>query len=838
MSFALKTAWRDARRHRKRLLLCALSIVFGVAALVAIDSFAHNLSFAIDKESMNLLGADLQVSSRSEFNEIVEEWIEGLGGEQAREIRFTSMAMFPKNGQTRLVQVRALGGGFPFYGDFETKPANVNPALLDEPVIVMDQLLMAQYELEEGDTVELGDMTFTITGEIVRVPGEAAFAGIFAPRVYIPLSQLEGTGLIGFGSIAFHRVYIKNEALDTVAIRKDQKERFGNERLNVDTVEERKEDIGEPLDNLSRYLGLVGFVALLLGGVGIAGAVQAYLQQKRDTVAILRCLGSSSRTAFSVFLAQICGVALVGALLGALFGIIVQAVIPTVLAPLLPFQLDYFLSWPSILSGILYGTIAALLFGLFPLLPIRKVSPLRALRAGFTHSSTKRDPLIIPLGILTALLLAVFCATQTSVWWHGVIFAAALGVAVGVLWMVAALMKLCLRKFFNPRTYLLRQSLANLHRPNNRTVFLVVSLGMGTFLIYALTLIQDGLLQQTNLAATSQEPNLLFFDVQPDQKDGLYDIVKSQGMEIAEDAPIVTMRLKDVAGRSVAEIKRDPNNEIDGWILNREWRSTYRSEPGSAEEVVAGEYISEWDNFEEPVPISMEDGMAADLGIGIGDKLTFDVQGIPMEVVISSLRKVDWKKMRPNFFATFPTGVLEDAPTWWIAVARSPDIETTAALQREVFEDYPNISAVDLNVVLEALQSVLGRINFAIRFMALFTVATGIVVLAGAVITSRYQRIRESVLLRTLGASGPQVRRIMAIEYALVGALAGIVGIGLAIAAGAALGIWVFELEFVIPVWQSITAIVIVTLLTLLTGLANSRGIASHPPLVILREEG
>ncbi|WOO42770.1 ABC transporter permease [Rubellicoccus peritrichatus] len=838
MSFAIKTAWRDARRHRKRLFLCALSIVFGVAALVAIDSFSHNLRVAIDKESMNLLGADLQVSTRTEFSEDAEAWFDELGGEQAREIRFTSMAMFPKNGQTRLVQVRALNGGFPFYGEFETKPANANPAMLDEPVIVMDQLLMAQYELEEGDTVELGDTTFTITGEIVQVPGEAAFAGIFAPRVYIPLSQLEGTGLIGFGSIAFHRVYIKNPDIDTEAVRKDQKERFAEERLNIDTIQERKDDIGEPLDNLARYLGLVGFVALLLGGVGIAGSVQAYLQQKRDTVAILRCLGSSSRTAFSVFLTQICGVALVGAILGAILGIIVQAVIPRVLAPLLPFDLDYFLSWPSILSGILYGTVTALIFGLFPLLPIRNISPLRTLRAGFSQNHTKRDPFIILLAILTAFLLTAFCAAQTSVWWQGIIFAAGLGVAVGILWVVAAILKLCLRKFITPRNYLLRQSLANLHRPNNRTVFLVVSLGMGTFLIYALTLIQDGLLQQTDLAAANEEPNLLFFDIQPDQKEGLYEIIHGEGLEIAEDAPMVTMRLKKVAGRKVADIKNDPENTIDEWILNREWRNTYRAAVGPSEEVVEGEYISEWDGLDEPVPVSIEDGIAADLGVGLGDTLDFDIQGIPMQVKISSMRKVDWTKMQPNFFITFPVGVLEEAPTLWIGVARSPDIETTATLQRKIFEAYPNISAIDLSIVLEAIQSVLGRINFAIRFMALFTVATGIVVLAGAVITSRYQRIRESVLLRTLGASGPQVRRIMAIEYAVLGTLAGIVGVGLAIVAGTALSIWVFKLDFTIPWGQSIIAVVIVTLLTLFTGLANSRGIASHPPLVILREEG
>ncbi|MFT4900842.1 MAG: putative ABC transport system permease protein [Lentimonas sp.] len=838
MRFILQTAWRDARRQRSRLWLCALSIVFGVAALVAVDSFAANLTRAMDAEAKALLGADLQISSRSGFGEAAELMFDAIGGKQARETRFASMAYFPKSQQTRLVQVRALGGGFPFYGEFETEPAGANPARMDAAVIVLDPLIMVQYGLELGDTVRLGELDFTIIARLNRVPGEAAFAGLFAPRCYIPLSQLEGTGLIGTGSIAFDRLYLADMPEPVEQVIEAFAPRFAAARLETNTVEDRRAKIGEPLANLTRFLGLVGFVALLLGGVGIAGAVHAYLQKKRDTVAILRCLGSSAHTAFGVFLVQVAAIAAIGAISGAVLGVFCQAVLPGLLAPLLPFELEFFIDVPSIVTGVAYGFLTALLFGLFPLLPLRRISPLQAIRADFDTAARRREPVAVLLALLGAGALAGFCIRRTEVWWHGLVFACGLGLVALLLWLVAVGMKFILQRTFRPANFLLRQASANLHRPNNRTVYLTVSLGVGTFLIFTLVLIQAGLLQQTDIAARNNDPNLLFFDVQTDQYEGLQNAIKAKGMEIMEAAPVVTMRLSSVKGRSISMIKNELGNETEDWMLNREWRSSYRGEPGWSEVVVEGEYVAEWNSWEEPVPISMEVDMARDLGVRIGDRLVFDIQGIPMEVRLSSLRRVDWSQLRPNFFVTFPLGVLDSAPQWWIAVARSPDVATTAALQAEVFQQYPNISAVDLNVVLNALQNIFGRINFAIRFMGFFTAVTGIIILANAVTTSRSQRIRESVLLRTIGASGRQIRVILALEYALIGFVAAVIGVGLALIAASALGVWVFKVDYFLPWGQVGLAVTIVTSLAVGTGMLSSRGIASHPPLVILRREG
>ncbi|MEO0511031.1 MAG: FtsX-like permease family protein [Verrucomicrobiota bacterium] len=834
-TFSARTAWRESRRQRSRLFLCALSIVFGVAALVAVDSFTENLEAGLDKEAKALLGADLQITSRSAFDSETEQLLQSIGGRQSREIRFASMAFFPKNDQSRLIQVRALSGGFPYYGEFETEPPGITVPESEEPIVVLDPLVMRQQELDIGDVVRLGSTDFKIAAELVRVPGEAAFAGIFAPRAYIPLSQLESTGLIGVGSIAFYRMYAADLDEDPTLVVEANQAAFDNAYLDAETVEDRKESIGRPLENLNSFLGLVGFVALLLGGVGIAGAVQAYLMQKRDTVAILRCLGSSSRQAASIFWFQIAGIAIIGALAGAIAGVFCQAALPRFLAPVLPFQLDFFVSWPSILRGIFYGAATAFIAGLFPLLPLRKISPLRAIRADFGSNRPKSDGLTRLISLVATALICIFATTRTAVWWHGLVFIGGLAVAILIFWLVASVLQWTLRKVIKPRSFVLRQATSNLHRPQNRTVFLTVSLGIGTFLIYTLTLIQTGLLQQTEIAEQGDSPNLLLFDIQPDQFDSVESILKERDLEFATASPVVTMRLSSIKGVGVASIKDDPDIKIDDWILNREWRSTYRGEPGAAEKVSKGDYVGDWAGELEPIPISLEEDMARELNVKLGDQMIFDVQGIPLEVKITSLRTVDWTQMWPNFFATFPLGVLESAPQWWIAVTRSPNIETTAALQSDIFRSHPNVSAVDLNIVIESLQTVLGRINFAVRFMGLFTMATGIIILANAVAASRHQRVAESALLRTLGARGRQIRAMLALEYAMLGLVAGLVGTILALGAGSALGIWVFKVDFYVPWLQAFIAVTSVVLLSTATGLICSRGVSTAPPLQVLR---
>jgi putative ABC transport system permease protein len=332
MTFILKMAWRDSRASRRRLALYSLSIVLGIAALVAIGSFSANLRQGIEDQAKTLLGADLVVTSSRPFSPEVEKYLADLGGQRASEVQFVSMILFPtKSDQTRLVQVRAMEGGFPFYGEFLTEPGIAAARLQAGDFAILEESLLVQFGVRVGDPVKLGQSTFTVIGALKKIPGESMAIAMLSPRVFIPQRALAATGLVGPGSLVRYRESFQLPATrDPTAIETDLRARFRGDRLGVETVEQRKRELGRALTNVYSFLSLVGFVALFLGAIGVASAVHVYVQQKISTVAVLRCLGSSARQSFGIYLVQGLGLGLFGAVLGALLGIVVQLLLPGV----------------------------------------------------------------------------------------------------------------------------------------------------------------------------------------------------------------------------------------------------------------------------------------------------------------------------------------------------------------------------------------------------------------------------------------------------------------------------------------------------------------------------
>ena len=835
-------AMRDSRGHRRKLFLFALCIVFGIGALVAIQSFRENLESAIDEQAQTLLGADLSIRSRLPFSKEAETFIASLEGEQARETRFRSMAFFVERSRSRLVQVRALEGAFPFYGEFETSPSGSEFRNMDTPLALVEESLLHQYGVKPGQMVKLGELEFKIAGGLVRVSGENEIRGIFAPRVYIDRRHLPGTGLIKRGSMTRYCVYFQfpNGITRSIEERLDEAKKglFADERMRMDTVERRKRNLGRALNNIYDYLNLIGFIALLLGGLGVAGAVQVYLKEKLNSVAILRCLGARMRDAFGIYFLQILGVGLGGSLMGAILGVGAQYLLPAVLAPFLPFSVELYISWRSIILSVVFGWVVTILFALIPLLTIRRVTPLKAIRVSFElPPGLRKDPVFWIVALIIVGVVLVFCFSQTSRPLFGFGFAAVLASCLLLLSILASVLRWSLRRFL-PRgwPYPWRQGLSNLYRPQNRTLFLVVILGMGTFLVFTIYHAQAMLLQQAEFRKDDVKPNTVLFDVQSDQVESVTQLVVDAGYPALEVVPVVTMRLAAVDGRGVADIKNDPNSAIENWALNLEYRSTFRGHLIDTEEVVAGNFDKSFAEG-ETVPLSVEESIAKELKVGLGDTLTFDVQGVPIETVISSIRKVDWAKLRPNFYMLFPEGVLEEAPAFFALVTRVPDRLAVISLQQRLGEKHANVSLIDLSLVLDTVTAILDRVAFVIRFMASFTVATGLVVLAVSVITSRYQRIQESALLSTLGASSRLIRRIMIVEYLLVGAISGTAGVFLSLLSAWGLSRYVFEIHYTVSWGTMPLAVLIVCLLTLATGLASSRGVLGHPPLVVLRKE-
>lgn len=840
MTWICTMAWRDSRGSRKRLLLAACVITVGIAALVAITSFGANVREAVHDQAKVLLGADLVLSSHQPFGTETETQIAAIGGDQSRETRCTTMAYFPKSAGTRLVQIRALEGAFPYYGTLETEPPTAARTFPTGPHALVDDSLLLQFDAQVGDTIKIGVFTFTIAGRLKKTPGEAAAATLIGPRVYIPLVYLPHTALTQEGSMLTYRVYFKlpNET-DPDQLLATLKPHLSKYRLEGDTVQKRAASVGKVMENLSRFLNLVGFIALLLGGVGVASAIQVYITEKLTTVAILRCLGAQARQTFALYLVQAAALGLSGAGLGATLGIAVQKLLPLLLRDFLPVQIAPALSWSAMLQGLTTGLGIVLLFAVLPLLPVRHVSPLRALRFSYQENpSQRRDPLRWLVSLLIALGLVFFALIHTERWTYGLGFCAVVAAAFGLLAAVARLLMVLARTFApSAWPYVWRQGLANLYRPQNQTLVLMVALGLGTFLLTTLHLTQHMLLRQVARTDEAHQSNLILFDIQSDQREAVANLVRAFSLSVSQEAPLVTMRLTAVKGRSIEDLRNDPTRNISDWALQHEYRATYREHLIDTETVIAGAWQGKVDQPADTLPISFEDEVARALGVTVGDELVFDIQGVPVATVVKSIRKVDWQRVQPNFFVVFPTGVLETAPQTYVLLVKVPSNAESAAVQRAVVQQFPNVSAIDLTTVLHTLDTILSRIAFAIRFMALFSIAAGLLVLTSAVLTGRYQRMKESVLLRTLGASRTQIRQILVIEYLFLGSLAAVTGLLLAGVASWALAHWLFEATLVPSGLPLVAALLLVIGLTVLTGLAGSRGIVSRPPLEVLRSE-
>jgi putative ABC transport system permease protein len=802
------------------------------------------------------------------------------------------MMVFPAaNNLTRLVNVRATEGAFPFYGEFTTVPADASAKLrAGGDVVILEETLLRQFGTNVGDTVKLGHTTFTVIGALQKLPGESsALSATVAPRALIPRPALEATGLAERNVLIRYRTMLKlpPEHLPEI-VERDMRREFRAEGLGYDTVAERKRDLGRALDNIENFLGLVGFVALFLGAIGVASAIHVYIRQKIPTVAVLRCLGATARQAFAVYLVQGIALGLFGAIVGAVLGLAVQIALPTLLGNMLPFEVSFFIAWPAVARGMGAGLVICLLFTLLPLLSVRKVSPLVAIRSAFAESAgAGRDPWRIAIVVFIVAAVAGFSIWQTGRLRDGLGFTAVLAGSFAVLGGLAKIVAWAARRWFPRRwPYVMRQGVANLYRPNNRTVLLLLSLGLGTFLMLTLFLTRSTLLKEIEFTGGGGRPNLLFFDIQDDQVEALTKTTAAEGAPVQVHAPIVTMKIASVKGTPVAELlqnsrtrsepaadagkeapKRGPGSgaifkrsstksadaagqsgaekgsgsgqRMPGWTLRREYRSTYRGKLEGTERLVTGTFVNKVENAtaETVVPISIEEGLFKEMGLALGDEIVWDVQGVPIRSRVASVRAVEWRRLEPNFFVVFPEGVLEAAPKFHVAAVRAETTDQSARVQRAVVAAFPNVTAIDLALVMETIDGIFTKIAFVIEFMAAFTMLTGIIVLAGAVLTGRFQRIRETVLLRTLGATRRQLLQIQLVEYAILGVLAAIVGCALSVAGNALLAKFVLRITPAVPVPLLLGAAAAVCIVTVITGMLSGRGVTNHPPLEVLRQE-
>jgi putative ABC transport system permease protein len=870
----LDLTWRESRTARRRLLLYMSAISLGAAALVAIDSFADNVSRSVREQSRALLGGDLAFRTRrpytKEQNAIFDSIARASGALYSHAVTFPSMALVPRTGATRLSQIRAVSANYPFYGEITTRPAGRWNELQKGANALVDPALLTALNARVGDSVSLGYARFRIIGTLESVPGTPGVAEIIGPRVFIPERFLPQTQLLVFGSTAEYNTFAKlADTQDPVKVLKPFRKQLDKLQMRATTVTEAQDQTTQSIDQLSRFIGIVGLIALLLGGVGVASGVRAYVARKIDTVAILRCLGASSEQVLAMYVAQAATMGLIGALVGAALGVAIQFGLPSVFKDFLPLDVKVTLEPQAILTGVIIGGWIALIFALRPLLALRNVSPLQTLRRDADSEVLRMHwndwPRVVVNVALVASVVGI-ALLRASNMKQGLWISVATGGAIAILVASASLLSWIARRTLRTRwPYVVRQGVANLYRPANQTRSVILSLGFGAFLITTLYLVQTNLLGQFEVKLDASNANLVFFDVQDDQRPVVDSLIRAGGYRVIQTAPVVTMRIASINGRTVDQIAADTlrsatasdsaagNRRADAepgrargrnragrpsWALRREYRSTFRDKPTSSEKIVKGKWFSDAavKSHQDTGEVSMAQDVADELRLKLGDEITWDVQGVQVPTRITSLREVTWTRFQPNFFAVFSPPSLQDAPKQWVLLSSVKGAPAVAALQRDVVTRFPNVSSLDLTLIKESVEKIAAKVASAIRFMALFSLAMGIPVLFAAVAATRRERIREGVLLKTLGATRGQIMRILLAEYSLLGVLGSLTGMLLAFAGAWGLSHFVFDTSFS-PAVGAATAIAVAMLtLTITIGLLAGRDVFRETPMTALRD--
>ncbi|HEY3934139.1 MAG TPA: FtsX-like permease family protein, partial [Gemmatimonadales bacterium] len=723
--------------------------------------------------------------------------------------------------------------------------------------IIVDPSLLTTLGVKVGDTLALGASRFPIVATATNVPGDIGLQMAFGARVFIATSALPATRLIAFGSRADYETFIRlPSTINPQLVATANAGAMRRAQYSLHTIAEDRDSLTRGLIRLGNYLGLVALAALLLGGLGVASAVHVFIRQQLDSIAVLRCLGATSSQIFAAYLLQALGMALLGSLIGALAGVGLQQLMPYVVRDFLPVGVRVIPSPQAILVGIGSGLWTAAMFALLPLLGIRSVAPLVTLRRNVDPVPMRWDLLRIGAAVIVPASVVALAAIQVGSLRHAAAFAAGCGAALAVLWIASAILIAAARRWTPAiSAYLPRQGLANLHRPANQTVTVVLALGFGAFILTTLFTAQQNLLRAMRIDDVTDRADLVLIDIQNEQRTTIDSILHAARLSYTPYVPIVPMRILDLKGEAVGTlVARDSARRAAGtdqqranrpgpspWAFRREFRSTYRADRMSSERLTAGRWFSrasgDGRRASAPVEISVEADLARELGVGIGDPITWDVQGVPIYSRVTSLRDVNWARFEPNFFVVFAPGALEQAPQSWVTMVRAPDPLVRGAVQRTVAEHAANVTAVDIGQMEHAVESVVDRVILAIRFMALFSLVTGTIVLIGAIATSRWQRIREGTLLRTLGATRRQVLVILCVEYAALGLSASLVAVALAGGAGWALAKWVFDTHFVLPIMSMAALGAALVALTTVVGLANSVEALNRPPLEVLRAD-
>jgi putative ABC transport system permease protein len=840
----LRELARESRGARGRLAFFVLCLSVGVAAVAAVAGLSSSLDNGIRVEARQLLAADLSIHGSkplpASFDLGVAE-IPGLRTTTLKEcVTVVSAPVGPQGqpGPSQLVELKAVGGTYPFYGTLVLRPPAPLSSLLDDHSVVVGSELLARLHLHRGDNLRLGGQLFRIAGEVLAEPDRVSLNLTLGPRLFMSVGGLARTSLETRGSRFTYRTLIAvppgttGSALRAAADRLREHLPEPRNFYRVESYRDAQPALRDNLDRIERFLGLVALLSLLIGGIGVTQSVRAWLNSRIDAIAVLKCLGMRPREVFLLYLGQSALLGLAGSLVGLVVGAVLQELLPGLFPDLIPRNLVRSWDPAGLFRGLLLGIGVALLFSLPALATVLRISPVRVLRHEAEPLPPHRGVTWGTFGILLAGLLG-FATLQANSLRLGIQFTVAVALSATALaaaaWGLTRLARRAPRDFAR---LALRQGIAALARPGAETLGAIVALGLGVVVILAMSLVERRLERQFTREIPADSPSVYLVDIQPDQWPGVRSLLEAAHARQIQSVPVVTARLAAIDGVPVEQLAHRTNERNHRWVLTREQRLTYLDQLPPDNVIIAGRM---WHQHGQP-EASVEKTFADDLGLHVGSVLRWDIEGVNVDLTVTSIRTVNWRTFGINFSVVAEPGVLDQAPQQRFAAARLPT-GGEQALQDALAARFPNVMLLRIREVLDKVLRVLNRIAMGVRFLGAFTVVAGIAILAGAIAAGSVRRGREVALLKTLGFTRRGVAATFAVEYALLGFAAGTIGAvgGLVLAWGVVTR--GFELTAELEALPVVLAVALSTLLAVAAGLAASLRALTRRPIEVLRQD-
>jgi putative ABC transport system permease protein len=845
MRFVLGMAVRETRASWQRLIFFFVCIAVGVAAIVALRSVIRSVRDVLGGEARSLIAADALISTTRDWTpearSTIDRRLAAAGATARTETIETPTMVRPADSSkvaARMVELKAIQPGFPLYGSLTLEGGQpYSHALLEHHGALVRPELLSALGVNVGDSIAIGTTNFVIRGVVANEPGRNLGAFSLGPRVFVDFDDMPSTTLLVFGSRARRVVLarVPDESLDDMVTALNQD--FSDDYVNARSYRATDDAIGRDFDRSENYLSLVGLVIVILGGIAVSSVTRVFVLQKIRAIAVLKCLGASSRQIIAVYVLQVVSLGLAGSLLGVGIARLALAGIPLALGPTstsLLAQVHYTVDWRIALQGITIGVLVSLLFSLVPLLEVRRVKPSLLLRDE-TRRPGRDAARIAAMVFVSAALIAV-AAWQAASLRAGLVVCVGFAALAFVLLLAGRLLVRMIAPMANAPSFPLRHAVLHLSRPGNQTRVILLAVGLGAFFIVGVRSLQSSLLDEFNLQISADSADMFLLDIQRNQVEGMRQFLAdaANGAGTSRLIPVLRARITGVSGR-VTTLDSFEDVRARG-SLAREYTVTYRDHLEANEHVVDGRF---WNGPSSEPEVSVEKGLHERFAINIGDVMRFDILGRTINARVTSIRDVDFKDARAGgFIFVFRPGVLEQAPQTYIAPLKGPDAANDRAIfQHKLVAKFPNVSVIDFHEILATVRDVMSKVTLAITVVGGLVLFSGALILIGAVAMTKFQRVYEAAVFKTLGANTRTIAKMLLLEYGVLGLLAGAVGSAGAVALTWGVSRYALDIPWKVFPVEHLAGVGLTTALVAAIGVLSSLDVLRNKPLATLRAE-